>query len=209
MINPNRRYDDWVWPSLKSISAQRAILPYLKTRPDYHDSPEELAERLKSGAVQGRNEEVVSLHKEINEALRSGVGPFADLQARPAAEEAFQCARGMWASLVICDELHPFTQLALVRLAPFIESYAFMYLRTNKAQLAALPKLVASERDSAHDTLSYLLRWSRADSVRHEVLRRFNEGEPPFPKVSFSAKLFRRVSGWFGFRSNPYGQVLQ
>jgi hypothetical protein len=169
---------EWAFCKARSIEVQAAMLPKLRADVDFHPTPELLRAALEGVVLQEEgSERVLAL---IQEAFKSSSGPFADLVPRPNAEAVLTGALSDFADLYVYDELHPFTQLLIIRNAPFLLSYCFSSILTETGQIEALGKIRRGSDENVDDLRAYLFDKARTAVVKEEIQRRWKTSEAPF-----------------------------
>ncbi len=167
------------WPAAKSIEVQLKLLPRLKASVDQSYNVEVLRDRLLAEMKDGGSREL--LVAEIMQEYAKKEGPFSDLKRRSGWDYFREQVKGGDHSYIE-NELHPYTQLELLRLVDSITVNVWLKLRTQTAQIEGLTKLSISLSASPKRTLDLMLTHASTEAVEERLLALFYTHSGPFYK---------------------------
>ena len=176
--SPGRIAED-AWTAALTPQAQLQLFPRLKACLDRGDHPAVLRDRLLTGVLDKTGKEEVLRDIETGFALKEG--PFADLKMRGGGEYFKQRVKEGELNY-ISDELHPYTQLELLRAAEHITVPVWKRLVTQIAQLEGLNKLEFKEYAMPLRALDDLLWDCTTEVVENALIEAYNSGGAPFFK---------------------------
>lgn len=165
-----------VWAKALSVDVQLELLPRIRAGVDEVYCSEVLRDRLLAGMTVGSREELVAA---ILKAYKRGEGPFADLRLRSGGEY-FKDRVKLGELSYITSELHPFTQLELLRVAESITVDIWQNLRSQVAQIEGLKKIPARKLKYPKILLEQMLFYSSNEVVEAAVFEAFDSHSAPF-----------------------------
>jgi hypothetical protein len=176
-INEARRIDSWAFRRALSPALQLQMLTKLATKPDNYASPAKLRDALLINVVEGDGADEVRVR--IHEMYHALEGPFSDLVPRVGVDPA-ALGTSDFPSLAVCAELHPFTQLCIIRTATVLKAYCFNTIRSAIGQFEALEKVVPYDGETFDEFKASLYESARTAEIQAEIVRRWEAGEAPF-----------------------------